>query len=230
MSEAVPHILVLAAGAARRFGSPKQLARLGGEPLLLRAVTRATEVAGHAVSVVLGAHAAAIAPMLRHSPASVVVNRQWEEGLASSLRAGLANLPGSTEAVLVTLADQVAVTGFDLRRLISSWRQQPDLVIAATYEGRTGVPAIFPHHCFPALLELRGDVGARQVLHRMADQCVRIAMPNAGLDVDTPEELQRLESAAKPLSDHQPPRVNLAPFTGEQTIEFNLADPGPHES
>jgi molybdenum cofactor cytidylyltransferase len=196
--DSVPHVLVLAAGAARRFGSPKQLARLAGEPLLLRAVTRATEVAGHAVSVVLGAHAADIAPLLRHSPASVVINRQWEEGLASSLRAGVASLPGSTEAVLVMLADQVAVTGFDLRRLISSWQQQPDCIVAASYEGQTGVPAIFPAHSFPALLELRGDVGARQVLHRMADRCVRIAMPNAGVDVDTPADLQKLEPPPLP--------------------------------
>lgn len=192
----VPHVLVLAAGAARRFGAPKQLARLGGEPLLLRAVTRATEVAGHAVSVVLGANAADIAPLLRNSPASVVVNRQWEEGIASSLRAGVAQLPGSTEAVLVMLADQVAVSAFDLRRLIATWRQQPEMLVAATYEGQAGVPAIFPAHSFKALLELRGDMGARRVLQRMADRCIRIAMPNAGVDVDTPEDLARLEGAA----------------------------------
>jgi molybdenum cofactor cytidylyltransferase len=190
----VPHVLVLAAGAARRFGAPKQLARLGGEPLLLRAVTRATEVAGHAVSVVLGAHAADIAPLLRNSPATVVVNRNWEEGIASSLRAGVAQLPGSTGAVLVMLADQVAVTTFDLQRLISTWRQQPDMLVAATYEGQVGVPAIFPAHAFSALLELRGDMGARRVLQRLADRCIRLPMPHAGVDVDTPEDLARLEA------------------------------------
>lgn len=192
----VPHVLVLAAGAARRFGTPKQLARLGGEPLLLRAVTHATEVAGHAVSVVLGANAADIAPLLRNSPASVVVNRQWEEGIASSLRAGVAQLPGSTGAVLVMLADQVAITAFDLRRLIAAWQQQPELLVAATYDGEAGVPAIFPAHSFQALLELRGDVGARRVLRRMADRCIRIAMAHASVDVDTPEDLARLEGAA----------------------------------
>lgn len=195
-SDPEPHILVLAAGAARRFGSPKQLARLRGESLLLRAVTRATEVAGHSVTVVLGAHAADIAPALRHSPASVVVNRQWEEGLASSLRAGVAQLPGSTAAVLVTLADQAAITAMDLRRLVASWRQQPEYVVAASYDGRTGVPAIFPANTFSALLELRGDVGAQPLLRRMADRCVRVPMPNAAIDVDTPEDLQRLETSA----------------------------------
>jgi molybdenum cofactor cytidylyltransferase len=189
-------VLVLAAGAARRFGSPKQLARLGGEALLLRAVTRATEVAGHAVTVVLGAHAADIAPMLRHSLASVVVNRNWEEGLASSLRTGVASLPGSTEAVLVTLADQAAVTAFDLKRLVTAWRAQPEWIIAASYAGQAGVPAIFPHHCFADLAQLRGDVGARALLHRMADRCVRVPMSSAAVDIDTPEDLRKLEASA----------------------------------
>jgi molybdenum cofactor cytidylyltransferase len=190
-SDPIPHVLVLAAGAARRFGSPKQLARMGGESLLQQAVARATGIAGQSVSVVLGAHAAAIVPLLRHSAANVVINRGWEEGLASSLRAGVAALPAGTEAVLVTLADQVAVTGFDLNRLIAAWRQQPDWIVAASYGGGTGVPAIFPSHAFPALLELRGDVGARPVLHSMAGRCVRVPMPNAAIDIDTPEDLEK---------------------------------------
>nr|PZN59985.1 MAG: nucleotidyltransferase family protein [Pseudomonadota bacterium] len=191
----IPHVLVLAAGAGRRFGGPKQLARLGGETLLQAAVARATEVAGHAVTVVLGAHAAEVAPRLRGSTASIVVNRRWEEGLASSLRAGVAALPGSTEGVLVTLADQAAVTTFDLRRLVAQWQRQPEHIVAASHGSHVGVPAIFPALYFPALLELRGDIGARPLLHRLADRTVRVGMPSAAIDVDTPEDLARLQPA-----------------------------------
>jgi molybdenum cofactor cytidylyltransferase len=186
-------VLVLAAGAASRFGSPKQLARIGGVMMLQKAVSQATDVAGHAVTVVLGAHAERITPLLRQSPASVEINRHWQEGLASSLRLGISRLP-SCEGVLVTLADQVAVTVFDLRRLVSAWRRQPDWLIAASYEGHTGVPAIFPAWCFPDLLALRGDAGARAVLARHADRCLRVPMPNAGVDIDTPEDLLNLET------------------------------------
>lgn len=191
-----PHVLVLAAGAARRFGSPKQLVRISGEPLLHRAVARACEVAGSAVTVVLGAHAAQLTPMLKHSPASVIVNRQWEEGLASSLRAGIAQLPPGCEAVMVTLADQAAITTFDLRRLVTEWRRQPDMLVAASYDGHSGVPAIFPASCFSDLLGLRGDEGARLVLRRMADRCLRIPMPSASIDIDTPEDLSKLPAGA----------------------------------
>jgi len=187
------HVLVLAAGAASRFGSPKQLARIGGVMMLQKAVSQATDVAGHAVTVVLGAHAERITPLLRQSPASVEINRHWQEGLASSLRLGIGRLP-SCEGVLVTLADQVAVTAFDLRRLVSAWRRQPEWLIAASYDGHTGVPAVFPAWCFPDLLALRGDAGARTVLARHADRCLRVPMPNAGVDIDTPEDLLKLET------------------------------------
>lgn len=185
------HVLVLAAGAARRFGSPKQLARIGGQSLLQRAISLATQLAGGGVTVVLGAHARELTPLLKHSPASVLINPHWEEGLASSLRVGVARLP-PCEGVLVTLADQAAITTFDLQRLISAWRSRPEWLVAATYDGHTGVPAIFPRQTFPDFGELRGDAGARVILARYADRCLRIPMPNAAIDIDTPEDLLRL--------------------------------------
>jgi molybdenum cofactor cytidylyltransferase len=191
-----PHVLVLAAGAGSRFGSPKQLVRIGGESLLQRAVTRATEVGGHAVTVVLGAHAAELTPLLRHSAATVLINRHWEEGLASSLRLGIAQLQGSADAILVTLADQAAITAFDLRRLAGAWRRQPESVIAASYDGHVGVPAVFPRHAFPSLLALRGDMGARPVLSQLADRVMRVPMPHAAIDIDTPEDLLKLTPGA----------------------------------
>ena len=87
------HVVVLAAGASTRFGSAKQLIRVNGRPLMLSAVSRAVELAGHSVTVVLGSQAAELAPLLRHSPASVAINREWSEGIASSIRAGLAHTP-----------------------------------------------------------------------------------------------------------------------------------------
>jgi molybdenum cofactor cytidylyltransferase len=190
------HVLVLAAGSASRFGSPKQLVRIGGQPLLHRAVSQATEVAGGAVTVVLGAHAQTLGPLLKHGPASVLINRHWEEGLASSLRLGITRLPGGCDGVLITLADQAAVTTFDLKRLASAWRRQPDWLIAATYEGHTGVPAVFPRHTFASFAELHGDTGARRIFARYADRCLRIPMPNAAIDIDTPEDLLKLEPGA----------------------------------
>lgn len=188
------YALVLAAGDSSRFGSAKQLVRVAGRPLLHTAVTRAAEVTGNALIVVLGAGAARLAPLLKHSPGSIVVNREWREGLGSSIRAGVAKLPPTCSAVMLLLADQAAVTADDLRRLVGTWRKQPQFIAAALYGGVSGAPAIFPRSAFRELGELRGDVGARALLRRNAARVVRVPMPSAAIDIDTPEDLLALET------------------------------------
>jgi molybdenum cofactor cytidylyltransferase len=186
------HVLVLAAGASTRLGQPKQLVKLGGRPALHIVVSNAVAVAGNAVTVVLGAQAREMTHLLAHSPASIVVNRHWEEGMASSLRFGIAALPPACDAALVLLGDQVGVTADDLKRLASAWRGEESMIAASVYAQRVGVPAIFPRLCFSELAELRGDYGARAVLERNGYRLVRVPMANAAIDLDTPEDLAAL--------------------------------------
>ena len=197
MSEgaATLHALVLAAGASRRFGSIKPLARYGGQPMLQLAVSRASEAVG-AVWVVLGAHAAELAPLLRHSGATVLINRHWQEGLASSIRAGIARLPASCGGVLLALADQPRVTAEDFRRLAAAWLRQPESIVAARHGSVTGAPAILPRCLFSDLGQLRGDTGARRLIERYASRTVCVPMPSASFDVDTPEDLAALSALA----------------------------------
>jgi molybdenum cofactor cytidylyltransferase len=189
------HAAILAAGPSTRFGSPKQLVRLEGGLVLHKAVANAASVGGHSVTVVLGAHAREVAPALRLSSASVVVNRDWTEGLASTIRAAVRSAPPRCEGLLLLLADQAAVSAEDLRRLFAVWRRHPVLIAAALHGGASGLPAIFPRWAFTDLLELRGDRDATQVLRRNADRLVRVPMPNAGLALDTPEDLLALGAA-----------------------------------
>jgi CTP:molybdopterin cytidylyltransferase MocA len=193
------HVLVLAAGASSRLGQPKQLVRLDGRPALHRVVTQAVALAGHAVTVVIGAHARELTRLLTHSPASVIVNRQWEHGLSSSIRHGVESLPAGCDAVLILLGDQVAVSAEDLRRLASAWKGQDQIIAASVYRKQIGVPAIFPRWTFGELTRLRGDRGAREVLERNAHRLAHVLMPNAAIDLDTPEDLAALtERYARP--------------------------------
>ncbi len=185
--------IVLAAGASTRFGSPKQLVRIAGRPLLHAAVTRASEIAGNALLVVLGSSAAELAPLLKHSAGTIVINQDWREGLASSIRAGIARLPGACAGALLLLADQPAVSAEDLKRLAAAWRRQPLHVAAALHEGGLGLPAIFPRTLFNELLRLRGEAALRVLLRRHAERLVRVAMPSAAIDIDTPEDLLAVE-------------------------------------
>jgi molybdenum cofactor cytidylyltransferase len=168
--------------------------------MLHTVVANAASVAGHAVSVVLGSSANELAALLRHTPATVVVNRQWEEGMGSSLRTAITRLPGAPDAVLVMLADQIAVTVEDLRRLVATWRRNPAAIVAATYGGGLGVPAVFPRRCFAALGELRGDQGARLLIQREWDTLARVPMPNAAIDIDVPEDLLEVEARRRRAS------------------------------
>jgi CTP:molybdopterin cytidylyltransferase MocA len=193
------YAIVLAAGASTRFGGIKQLVRIDGRPLLHTTVSRAVEVAGAATIVVLGANAAELAPLLTHTPATIVVNRDWREGIGSSIRAGVARLPAACTGAMLMLADQAAVTAQDLQRLVGTWRRQPEYIAAALYAGATGVPAVFPRASFRQLAELRGDVGARMLLQRNPDRVVRVPMDSAALDIDTPEDLLALDPQPKKL-------------------------------
>ena len=186
------HILVLAAGGSTRLGQPKQLVQLGGRPALHRVLSNCVAVAGSSVSVVIGAHASDLTRLITQTPASMLVNRHWEEGIASSIRRGLASLPPTCDAVMIVLGDQVAVTAEDLRRLVGAWKGDESIIAAAVYEGHVGVPAIFPRLCFPELAQLRGDQGARLILERNSYRLVRVPMSNAAVDLDTPEDLAAL--------------------------------------
>jgi molybdenum cofactor cytidylyltransferase len=189
------HAAILAAGPATRFGSIKPLVRLRGEPVLHELAANASFVAGQSVTVVIGAFAREIAPALRQRAISIALNRGWEEGIASSIRVAVNSAPPGSAALLLMLADQVAVTADDLRRLHASWRRHPILIAAALYQGAPGLPAIFPRWAFPDLLSLRGERDARSVLRRNIDRVVRMPMSNAGIDLDIPEDLLLIEAA-----------------------------------
>jgi len=186
------HVVVLAAGTSSRFGSPKQLANVDGRPMLARVLDTAVAVAGgrgDAVTVVLGAHAEQMTRIAREASASIAVNSGFEEGIASSIRTGVACAPPSARGVLMLLADQVAVTTDDLRRLVARWTQDPACIVAAEYAGSFGAPAIFPRDLFSELAELDGHGGARALMLRHPGRVARVSMPSAAIDVDTPADL-----------------------------------------
>lgn len=177
--------VVLAAGASRRLGSPKQLQMLHGKPLLYRAVRVAAEAGCSPVVVVLGAEAEKIRAACPLDDVVVVINGGWEEGMASSLRLGVETcrlIARQAEGLIVMTCDQPAMTADHLRELM-----QRKSATASRYGGRNGVPAFFPASDFDALLKLRGDTGARDLIANAE----AIDLEGGEVDIDTVEDMER---------------------------------------
>jgi molybdenum cofactor cytidylyltransferase len=185
--------IVLAAGASRRLGQPKQLVRIAGETLLARTLRVVREATSEPTLVVLGAHREEIATNVDLSYAHVVANPDWEQGIASSIRAGiraLLDLDPDASAVLLLVCDQPRLSADHLRRLIETHEQAGEQLIGAShYAGATGIPAIFPASQFARLLALEGDVGARYLLRNAGCRVVEVEFSGGDIDIDLPSDL-----------------------------------------
>lgn len=188
--------LVLAAGESRRLGAPKQLLEIGGRPLVQIAVDTLHEGGVAEVVVVLGARADDIAARLVLGAADrVVVNPDWPEGQASSLRAGLAALGDDVDAAVAMVCDRPGVSPAAVRAVVAAAADDPAAAaVQARYADAAGHPVLLPRALWPRLMELRGDTGARAVLGQVDVRAVPVAGP-APPDVDTLEDWRRLIGA-----------------------------------
>jgi CTP:molybdopterin cytidylyltransferase MocA len=184
--------IIVAAGASSRLGQPKQLVLVDGESLLQRAVRCARDAGARPVFVVLGAYREKIEHAVDLGAATVIANTEWEEGLASSIRAGVkvAESAGHAAGVLLMTCDQPRVTAEHLREMIDEFGVRADAVlIASTYAGVRGTPAIFPRAMFADLLALHDDKGARGLLAKASLPVVEIQLEGGEVDIDRPEDL-----------------------------------------
>jgi molybdenum cofactor cytidylyltransferase len=188
-------LILLAAGGSVRFGDlPKQLATLSGTSLLRQAAESAIGSGADPICVVLGSEAERLAEEVRGLSVVVTKNEDWSDGIASSIRAGLAVVKETAPdiaAVCIALADQPLVDAGVLRRLIAVWAQHPERIVASRYDSTLGVPAVFPACHIHELEALTGDTGAKSVILRHRDLTVEVSVPEAAVDIDTPDDLMR---------------------------------------
>ncbi|MGL4555380.1 MAG: nucleotidyltransferase family protein [Gemmataceae bacterium] len=182
--------VLLAAGASRRMGSPKQLLRYRGQSLLRQAALSALVAGCRPLIVVLGYEAGRMKEELAGLDATAVVNEGWERGIGTSVRAGIAAVPAEAEAALIALADQPMVGATVLATLVSRYERNRPEAVGCEYGGTLGVPALFARRLFPALLALGDEEGAKRVLGEAA--AARVPFPEAGVDIDTPEDYRNL--------------------------------------
>ncbi len=188
-------LVILAAGGSTRLGRPKQLLPYRGRSLLRHTAETAVASVCRPVVVVLGAHAANMEGETCGLPVRVVENSLWRQGMATSLRRGLQALEtgdAGTAAVVIALCDQPLVTVQVIDALVLAYRTEGRPIIASAYAGCLGVPALFDRSLFPELRALTGDEGARRIITRHAKDVHGVPLPGGALDLDTPEDCERL--------------------------------------
>jgi molybdenum cofactor cytidylyltransferase len=182
--------VVLAAGAGRRFGGDKLLAVVDGEPMI-RSVVRAYAALCGRVTVVARSREQ-FANALEGLPVDVAVNEHADEGMASSLHAGVVAC-SDRPAIMFVLADEPRVDRSLVDSVMKRWAETAAPIVAPRFAGVLGHPVLFDRRCFADLLALDGDAGARGVICRMYDQVQFVDVDHEQpVDIDTPDDLRKL--------------------------------------
>jgi molybdenum cofactor cytidylyltransferase len=189
--------VVLAAGMSRRMGTPKQLLRLAGETILARTLrnVRASEVSE--IVLVLGHAAYSVEKEISSEGMKVVRNQDYQQGMGSSLRAGLAAVDDGMSAALIVLGDQPFVRAETFNQLIACHQESNPQITIPIYKGFRGNPVLLDRSVFAELQGLTGDIGCRAIFGNHTENIRKLAVDDIGilLDIDSQEEYQKLESA-----------------------------------
>ena len=189
--------VLLAAGASRRLGQPKQLLQLDGETLLHRAA-RALVDGCAPIIVVLGAVADECQNALQDLPVQTVVNENWRAGMGSSIAVGMATLDAQApdvEAAILALCDQPFLNAALVGALIHQYEISGCSIVACDYGAALGPPALFARTHFAELAQLSGEQGARRLFAEYETACV--PFPQGRADIDTLSDWRALNDLKK---------------------------------
>jgi molybdenum cofactor cytidylyltransferase len=185
--------LLLAAGESKRLGVNKLLLDMGGETLVERVVDVLLQSQVDEVLVVAGFEAELVRQRLQGKPIRLVLNRHYQEGMASSFRVGVSHVDPAADGVLIALADHPWLTSETVDRLIDAYRGTSKGIVCPTYRGMRGHPVIFNGKRYRGpLSKLRGDIGGRRLIEGHRDDLLEVPVDSPGVirDIDRWEDYE----------------------------------------
>jgi molybdenum cofactor cytidylyltransferase len=185
-------IVVLAAGASTRLGTPKQLLPYNGITLIRRTIETALLVKAHSVHVVFGYEADNMKSEISELPVDVIVNPHWQNGISTSIRTGIQSLDPNIDAAIIILCDQPKLSTDILNTLINTYASTRAPIVTCKYAGTVGVPTLYDRRIFTELLALRGDHGAKPIIERYASERIEIDFLGGEVDIDTIDDHGKL--------------------------------------
>jgi molybdenum cofactor cytidylyltransferase len=191
--------LVLAAGSSSRMGEPKQLLPLANSTVLGRTLENLFAAKVDEIVLVLGSSAETIQQWIAESPIKhlkIVVNPEYEQGMATSLRVGLAALNENIDAALIVLADQPFIRTDTFDRIADQYRQSDAQIVIPMFQGSRGNPVLLDRSIFHEVIALRGDIGFRVIFGKHLDGIIKAEVNDMGvlLDIDNKEDYERLRN------------------------------------
>lgn len=188
-------VVLLAAGASRRLGRPKQLLDFNGRPLLQHAIDVVNSLEVNKRLLILGSNAKQIQQAIDPGFMEIIRNDQWEEGMASSIRLGLSVLlerNQNTQHALFLLSDQPYLSTEVLQQLVAGQARDKRSITACRYQDELGVPMILSHHFFNELQQLQGDHGAKKLVMQHQGVVHQVPFEKGAIDIDTDEDYRML--------------------------------------
>lgn len=172
------------------MGKLKQLMPLGKSTIIEQAIDNLSSSAVNEVIVVVGHEAEEITETISARPVKIVFNPDYGEGMSTSIIAGLKLVSSQAQAVMLALGDQPLVDSLTIDHLIDEFNKSDKGIAVPTYKGKRGHPVIFATRYKPELLELKGDIGAREIIKRHPQDVLEVAVDSAGVitDIDTEED------------------------------------------
>lgn len=189
---------MLAAGMSRRMGTPKQLLRIAGKPVLEVTLSQVRESNVDEIVLVLGFAADEVKNGIPTQNIKVVRNEGYQQGMGTSLRAGIAAVDPGAKAALIVLADQPFVQSNTLNQLIEFHQETGAQIVIPIYKGFRGNPVLLDRSIFPELQGLSGDVGCRAIFGSHTENIRKLAVDDEGilLDIDSRDDFERLTKSS----------------------------------
>jgi len=188
-------IVILAAGNSSRLGEPKQLLQFKGNSLIRNVAEAALAIESNNVVIVTGANDALVSQELEDLKVHLAPNPDWQEGMGSSIRAGLSKLlllDPNTDFIIIAVSDQPFVTSEIFQKLIRNGNAATGAIVACAYQNVTGTPVLFKKKYFDALLNLKGAEGAKKLLKQFKNDVSTVPFPQGEVDIDTKEDYEKL--------------------------------------
>jgi molybdenum cofactor cytidylyltransferase len=189
-------IIILAAGSSSRLGKPKQLLSYQNKSLIEHITGEAVKANLHPIVIVTGANAEQVSLALNKKDEEIVYNEHWQQGMASSIVAGISKmllLDDDVEAALIAVCDQPFVTAELLQALINKKAETGKGIVACTYADTAGTPVLFDRKYFIDLQQLKGEEGAKKLLKLYEADLVTVSFPQGSIDIDTEADYKALK-------------------------------------